>query len=73
MTRTYDATISVCGDELGVTWTGSVWQAPSTGSQHAREWDALAVELAAYLSACGEDVSEIDGQYVRDNYEIVRR
>ena len=71
-TSKYDATIDVCGDILGVTWTGSVWQSPSTGSQHAREWDALAVELRIHLGACGEDTGEIDGQYVRDHYEITR-
>lgn len=72
MTKTYDAQIDVCGDILGVIWTGSVWQCPTTGSQHAREWDALAVELRHYMAACGEDTSEIDGQYVRDHYDIVR-
>lgn len=71
-TTTHEASIEVCGDRLSVTWTGSVWQAPSNGTQHARVWDALAVELRAYLSACGEDISEIDGQYVRDNYTIDR-
>lgn len=67
---TYDAWIDVSGDILGVTWTGSVWQAPCNGTQHAREWDALAEELTAYLSACGENTDHIDGQYVKDNYPI---
>lgn len=71
-TKQYDATIDVCGDTLGVTWTGSVWQSPTTGSQHAREWDALAVELSHYLSSCGEETDHIDGQYVRDTYAITR-
>lgn len=77
----YDAQIDVSGDVLGVTWTGSVWQSPTTGSQHAREWDALAVELYHYLAACGEDVTlydddsdatVIDGEYVRRHYDITR-
>lgn len=72
-TKNYDATIDVCGDTLGVTWTGDVWQASCNGSQHAREWDALAEELRDYMLACGDDVSEVDGQFVRDNYEIVLR
>lgn len=72
MTRTYDAQIDVCGDILGVRWTGSVWESPCNGTQHAREWDALASELRRYLRDCGEDADHVDGQYVRDHYEIVR-
>lgn len=52
----HTATLNVFGDELKVEWTGSVWQAPSCGSQHARVKDAMRVELEAYLSACGEDM-----------------
>jgi len=66
------ASINVSGDTLSVTWTGSVWQSPSSGSQHAREWDALAVELARHLAACGEAVEHVDGQYVRDMFDISR-
>lgn len=64
------ASITVCGDTLTVEYTGSVWQAPSNGTQHARHWDALAVELRAYLMSCGEDADHVDGQHVRDHYEI---
>lgn len=67
----YDTHINVFGDIIGVHWTGSVWQSPCNGRQHSREWDALADELRQYLSDCGEDVEHIDGQYVRDNYEII--
>jgi len=66
------ASINVSGDVLSVTWTGSVWQSPSSGSQHGRVWDALAVELGLHLAACGEAVEHIDGQHVRDHYELSR-
>lgn len=69
-TTKHTASIDVCGDILSVEWTGSVWTAPSNGTQHAREWDALAVELREYLSAGGEDADGIDGQHVRGQYEI---
>lgn len=60
MTATkHTATLDVFGDELKVIWTGSVWQAPCCGSQHARAKDAMRVELERYLSDCGEDVSEM--------------
>jgi len=66
------ASIDVSGDVLSVTWNGSVWQSPTTGSQHGRVYDALAVELALHLAACGEGTEHIDGQYVRDQFEISR-
>ena len=66
------ATIDVCGDILSVTWTGSVWRSPSTGSQHTREWDALAVEMRRHLGACGEETSHIDGEWVREHCDIER-
>jgi hypothetical protein len=68
----YDAQIDMAGDVIGVEWTGSAWESPTTGSQHPREWEALAVELSHYLSACGEPTDHIDGQFVRDNYDIIR-
>lgn len=68
----HEATIDVAGDILRAIWDGNVWVAPSCGSQHSREWDALAVELALYLGACGEPTEHIDGAYVRDHYDIVR-
>jgi hypothetical protein len=59
MTTTKDtATLSVCGDVLSVTWTGSVWQAPCCGAQFALVKDAMRCEVEAYYSACGEDLDE---------------
>ena len=52
------ATLDVSGDTLEVRWTGSVWVAPTNGSQHARIGDAMRVELEAYYLACGEDLDE---------------
>ena len=52
------ATLDVCGDELRVMWTGSVWQSPTNGTQHARCEDAMRCEVKAYYSACGEAVAE---------------
>lgn len=56
------ATLNVYGDELKVTWTGSVWQAPVNGTQHASVKDAMREELESYLSACGEDVAEMSDE-----------
>lgn len=71
MTATFESAICVCGDTLSVVWTGAAWQAPSDGSQHASKWAALAVELRAYLAAGGDDVSYVDADHVRANYELV--
>ena len=69
MART--ASIDMAGDVLTVEWTGSVWVAPCCGNQHAREWDALAVELEHYLRSCGEDVT-VTGEQVKTNFRIDR-
>ena len=53
------ATLNVHGDVLKVRWTGSVWEAPCNGSQHARVKDAMRSELTRYLSDCGEDTDEM--------------
>lgn len=53
------ATLNVYGDKLKVEWTGSVWEAPCNGTQHARVKDAMRQELERYLSDCGEDVDEM--------------
>jgi len=54
------AHIDMCGDRLEVVWDGNVWRAPSCGTQHARVRDAMRRELESYLTACGEDVDEMD-------------
>ena len=56
------ATLSIHGDTLSVRWNGSVWQAPSNGTQHFSRRAAMREEIEAYLSASGENVEDIDAK-----------
>lgn len=47
------AYVSIHGDNLSTTWTGSIWQ-DSNGGQHAHAADALDVELYLYFEASGD-------------------
>ncbi len=67
MVRSKDATLNVFGDVLFVTWTGSVWQSPTTSSQHSHAADAMRVELESYLSASGEDMDSDDTDELIDD------
>ena len=49
-------TVEVFGDTIEITFDGSVWVAPTTGSQYSRPAQAMRVELESYLAACGEDL-----------------
>jgi hypothetical protein len=56
----HEATLDVFSDTLRVIWTGSVWQAPTTGRQFARKQDAMRDEIGEYYLACGEDVTSLE-------------
>jgi hypothetical protein len=61
MTATSKATLTVFGgDVLEVVWTGSVWQSPTHGSQHAHARDAMRVELESFIRDCGDDPRDLD-------------
>jgi hypothetical protein len=61
-TKMQAATLNAYGDILEVYWTGSVWQAPCNGTQHAHAKDAMREELETYLSICGEDIDEMSDE-----------
>jgi len=54
----HEATLDVFGDTLRVQWTGSVWQAPCNGTQHARVEDAMRQELRKYLAESGDPMAD---------------
>ena len=66
--ETYDERFRVDagGDVLSVTWDGNMFVAPSCGAQYANRSDAMRVELAKYLRACGEVVEEVEALVLED-------
>jgi hypothetical protein len=56
----HKATLNMSGDILTVEWTGSVWESPCNGQQHARRNDAMRAELERYLRDCGEDTDAME-------------
>ena len=68
MNKMESKSVSVCGDVFRVYWTGSVWQSPCNGRQHASATGAMRAELEAHYSACGDDVEDDDTQAEIDGY-----
>ncbi len=67
MNATHDKTVTICGDVLGIYWTGSVWVSPCNGQQHSSARAAMRAEIERYYTDCGDDIdnpntaAEIDG------------
>lgn len=66
MTQTQQFKLNLGGDILDVEWNGSVWIAPSCGSQHAHAADALRVEISRYYRASGDDLDADDIESVKE-------